>query len=56
MLSVPLLIGYLVVITVYLTGCLIIHIRDSRDDKRTGKDGRANRSTPRDGGAHAIHL
>jgi len=56
MLSVPLLIGYLVVITIYLTGCLIIHIRDNHDDKRREKDGRSGRSTPRDGGAHAIKL
>jgi hypothetical protein len=56
MMSIPLLLGYLVVIAVYLTGCLIIHLRDSHDDKHRDKDSRAKRSTPRDGGAHAIHL
>jgi hypothetical protein len=54
--TVPLLIGYLIAIAVYLTGCLIIHLRETHDDKRGHEDGRSNRSAPRDGGAHAIHL
>jgi len=56
MVSTPVLIIFLSVISVYLTGCLIIHIRDVHDDKRSDHDDRSNRSTPRHGGPHAIHL
>ena len=55
MVSIPVLIIFLTVVAVYLTGCLIIHIRDSHDDKPSDRGGRSNRSTPRQGGAHAIH-
>jgi hypothetical protein len=56
MLSTPVLIIYLVVIAVYLTGCLIIHIRDSHDDGRSDQNDRSDRSASRHGGSHAIHL
>jgi hypothetical protein len=56
MVSTPALIIFLTVIAVYLTGCLIIHIRDSHDDKPSDKNDRSNQSTPRQGGSHAIHL
>jgi hypothetical protein len=50
------LIIYLVVIAVYLTGCLIIRLRDNRDNERNDNDGGSCRSAPRQGGTHAIHL
>jgi hypothetical protein len=56
MLSIPVLIIYLVVIAVYLMGCLIIHIRDTHDGKRSDRNDRSNRSAPRPGGSHEIHL
>jgi hypothetical protein len=56
MVSTPVLIIFLSVIAVYLTGCLIIHIRESHDDRRSDQKDRSNRSTPRRGGPHAIHL
>lgn len=55
MLSIPVLIAYAVVIAIYLTGCLIIHLHDVREEKRTHEDGRSGRSVPRHGGPHAIH-
>lgn len=51
-----LLIAYLVVITIYLAGCLIIHLREIHDDKRSDQDGHSKLSAPRRGGSHAIHL
>jgi hypothetical protein len=51
-----LLIAYLVVITIYLTGCLIIHLREIHDEKRSDQDSRSGRSAPRRGGSHAIRL
>jgi hypothetical protein len=56
MVSIPVLIIFLTVVAVYLTGCLIIHIREARDDKPSGQNDHSNRSTPRQGGPHAIHL
>jgi hypothetical protein len=56
MVSIPVLIIFLTVIAVYLTGCLIIHVRDSRDDKPSDRNGQSDWSAPRHGGAHAIHL
>jgi hypothetical protein len=51
-----LLIAYLVVITIYLTGCLIIHLREIHDEKRSDQDSRSKLSAPRHGSSHAIHL
>jgi hypothetical protein len=56
MLSIPVLIAYLVVITIYLIGCEIIHLRDIHDDKRSDQDGGSQGSAPRHGGAHEIRL
>jgi len=55
MLSIPVLIAYLVVIAVYLTGCLIIHLRDVHDDKRRDQGSRTNRFITRHGGPHTTH-
>lgn len=52
----PLLIGYLVVIAIYLTGCLIIHLREIHDEKRSDQDDSSKRSTPGHGGSHAVHV
>jgi hypothetical protein len=56
MVSIPVLIIFFTVIAIYLMGCLIIHIRDTHHDKPSDRKGQSSRSTPRQGGAHAIHL
>jgi hypothetical protein len=53
MVSMPVLIVYLVVITVYLCGCLAYHLRDAREERSAAK-GKSSRYAPRQGEAHAI--
>jgi hypothetical protein len=43
MVSIPVLIIFLAVVAIYLTGCLIIHIREIHDDKRSGRNHRSRR-------------
>jgi hypothetical protein len=56
MVSTPALIIFLTVVAVYLTGCLIIHIRETHGDKLSEGNDHSNRTAPRQGGPHAIHL
>jgi hypothetical protein len=56
MVSIPVLIIFLTVVAVYLTGCLIIHIRENHADKPSDRNDHSSRSTPRQGGPHAIQL
>jgi len=53
MVSVTVLIVFLVVISVYLCGCLVYHLRDVRED-RAGPNGSSRRYAPRRGEARAI--
>jgi len=55
MVSIPVLIAYVVVIAVYLTGCLIIHLREIHDQKQADRNSRSSRSVPKHGGPHASH-
>ncbi len=55
MVSIPVLAIFLTVIAVYLTGCLIYHIRDIHDNRKD-QNGGSSGSTPRRGGAHQIQL
>ena len=55
MVSIPVLIAYVAVITIYLTGCLIIHLRDIHDAKQEDRNSRSDRSMPKHGGPHASH-
>jgi len=55
MVSIPVLTIFLMVVAVYLAGCLIYHFRDIHEKRADEKDtGRT--SAPRRGGAHEIHL
>ncbi len=53
MVSTPVLVIFLTLITIYLSGCLFYHIRDIREERKD-HTGSSSRSTPRHGGAHAI--
>ena len=53
MVSVTVLIVFLVVISVYLCGCLVYHLRDVREE-RAGLNGSSSRYAPRQGEARAI--
>ena len=55
MISIPVLIIFLVLIAVYLSGCLFYHIRDIHDERKD-QNGSSSRSMPRHGGSHAIRL
>ncbi len=55
MVSIPVLMIFLAVVAVYLSGCLIYHIRDIHD-KRKDQNDSSSQSMPRHGGSHAIHL
>jgi hypothetical protein len=55
MISIPVLMVFLTVIAVYLSGCLVYHIRDIRDERKA-KNGSSGRSALRHGGSDAIHL
>ena len=52
MVSIPVLVIFLAVVAVYLSGCLVYHIRDKRNDQNDS----SGQSVPRRGGSHAIHL
>ncbi len=54
MVSLPVLVIFLTVVAVYLSGCLVYHIRDKRSEKEN-QNGSSSRSMPRHGGSHAIH-
>jgi hypothetical protein len=54
MVSIPVLVIFLAVVTVYLSGCLAYHIRDIHD-KRKDQNGSSSGSIPGRGGSHAIH-
>ncbi len=53
MISLPVLAIFLAMIAVYLSGCLVYHIRDIHDERKR-QNGSSSRSMPRHGGAHAI--
>jgi len=54
MVSIPVLTVFLVVITVYLAGCLVYHVRDVHENRADQKN--ANRkSAARHGRPHAKH-
>lgn len=53
MVSIPILMTFLALIAVYLSGCLVYHIRDIHDE-RQGQNGSSSRCMPRHGGSHAI--
>ena len=55
MVSIPVLVIFLAVVAVYLSGCLVYHIRDIHDKRNDQNDG-SGQSVPRRGGSHAIHL
>jgi hypothetical protein len=55
MVSIPVLVIFLAVVAIYLSGCLVYHIRDIHDDRKD-QDGSSGPSAPRQGGSHAIHL
>jgi hypothetical protein len=55
MISLPVLVIFLALIGVYLSGCLVYHIRDIHDERKD-QTGSSSRSMPRHGGSHAIHL
>lgn len=55
MISIPVLVIFLTVIAVYLSGCLVYRIRDIRGE-REDQDGSSSRSVPRHGGSRVIRL
>ncbi len=55
MVSIPVLIIFLTLVAVYLSGCFIYHIRDMHDERKDQNDN-SGRSVPRHGGSHPIHL
>ncbi len=54
MVSIPVLMIFLAVVTIYLSGCLVYHIRDNRDERKD-QDGSSARSMPGHGRSHAVH-
>jgi hypothetical protein len=54
MVSIPVLMIFLAVVTVYLSGCLVYHVRDIHDERKD-QNGSSRRSAPRHGGSHVAH-
>jgi hypothetical protein len=55
MVSIPVLAIFLAVVVIYLTGCLVYHIRDIREKRAAEKDSGQESAARRDD-AHEIHL
>jgi hypothetical protein len=54
MVSIPVLMIFLAVVTVYLSGCLVYHVRDIHDERKD-QNGSSRLSAPRHGGSHVTH-